>query len=537
LNSIGVPISVSKTPGAAPRRPRWPWVALGLALAWSALVRVPLILNAATHLDSDLAVDGLTLLEAVHGHWRWHYPGTPYTGTFPVLLSLPQALLWGATPITLVSGGIVAHGLLTLAVFLLAWRAYGPRVAGWSLVPLAFASTGTLWLSGRITGGHLLTAAWHAWAFALLYEALARGGWARTSALGLWSGLGLYLDAMFAVSLAGLVPAAVIGWWSAGGSGRVVRSGLVFLIAFLAGVWPREVGRRIELHDAYREQFRPMLDRGVLLDHARILGLECLPRLIVGHRLPGLEADPDPQGLAGPGPSSNRPDDHPAAAVVTLVGLALCLASIVALAATRPTGAGGAVRWGLLMSGAAVAVGFVLNEKIFNSDNYRYLVTLLVPWALGFGLAMDGLSRRGRGGLAAAGLCGLALSGLMSFDSARWYARFGWIDAAGRPIRVPIDDPTLSWLDTHRDVRAVYGDYWDVYRLSFLSGGRVRGVPFPTFPDRFPEWSRNLPGGRPDILIARRTRDGTEFYRRAMGSGGRVLYLSRGIAIVSWPGA
>ena len=53
------------------------------------------------HLDSDLAVDGLTLLDAVNGHWRWHYPGTPYMGILPMLLSYPQALVWGANPITL----------------------------------------------------------------------------------------------------------------------------------------------------------------------------------------------------------------------------------------------------------------------------------------------------------------------------------------------------------------------------------------------------------------------------------------------------
>ena len=80
---------------------------LGLGLVWTVLIRVPLILNAEDHLDSDLAVDGLTLLDAVHGHWRWHYPGTPYMGILPMLFSYPQALVWGANPITLVSGGTV----------------------------------------------------------------------------------------------------------------------------------------------------------------------------------------------------------------------------------------------------------------------------------------------------------------------------------------------------------------------------------------------------------------------------------------------
>src|ERR1700743_1898179 len=96
----------------APWRQAWPWFALALALGWAAVVRIPLVVNAPVHLDSDLAVDGLTLREAVHGHWRWHYPGTPYMGTLPVLLSLPQAIAWGAGPVALVGGGLGGFGLL-----------------------------------------------------------------------------------------------------------------------------------------------------------------------------------------------------------------------------------------------------------------------------------------------------------------------------------------------------------------------------------------------------------------------------------------
>lgn len=502
-------------------------------------MRVPLVMNAGTHLDSDLAVDGLTLIEALRGHWRWHYPGTPFMGTIPVLLSMPQAYLRGANPITLVSGGVVAYGSLTIAVFLLAWRGFGPGVAGWSLVPLTFASTGTLWLSGRITGGHLLTAAWHAGAFALLIEALARGGRLRSAALGLWCGIGVYLDSMFVVTLAGLVPAGAWGCWRAGSARQRgwVGRGLIFLIAFAAGAWPREVGRRVDRHDAYREQFRPVVAGDVLGEHARILALDCLPRLIVGHRLPRLQADPDPRSLAGPGPTDARPDDHPAALLVTSVGLTGFLVALIALVLTRSTPPADAVRLGLLVSSSAVVAGFVLNRNIFNSDNYRYLVTLLVPWALGFGLTLHGLARRGRGGMAAAWLWALVLATLMTIDTGRWYARLGWIDGGGRPLRVPTEDPVLDWLRAHREVRAVYGDYWDVYRLAFLTGGRVRGVPLPVFPDRFPDWSRGLPGGRPEILVVRATREGLYYREVALRSGGRVLLQARGVAIVSWPGA
>ena len=168
------------------------------------LIRVPLILNAEDHLDSDLAVDGLTLLDAVHGHWRWHYPGTPYMGILPMLSSYPQALVWGANPITLVSGGTVIWVWSSSPPSGWRGRAFGPEVAGWAIVPLVFSSLGTIWLSGRITGGHLLTLVWHTVAFVGLHACLARGGWRRAAALGLWCGLGLYLDAMFLFTLVGV---------------------------------------------------------------------------------------------------------------------------------------------------------------------------------------------------------------------------------------------------------------------------------------------------------------------------------------------
>ena len=55
----------------------------------------------------------------------------------------------------------------------------------------------------------------------------------------------------------------------------------------------------------------------------------------------------------------------------------------------------------------------------------------------------------------------------------------------------------LRWLDEHPEVGSLYGDYWDVYRLSFLTSGKVLGVPFPIFPNRFPEWSAAFPGDVP----------------------------------------
>jgi hypothetical protein len=528
-------------------RPSLAWLALGLALAWAVLVRVPLILNADVHLDSDLAVDGLTLLDATRGQWRWHYPGTPHIGTLPVLLSLPQALAFGANPITLVSGGTAAYLTLMVSTFLLARRAYGADVAAWGLVPLAFASTGTLWLSGRVTGGHILAAAWHAGAFALLAGCLARGGVKRAAALGIWCGLGFWLDSMFLTTLAGLLVSA--SWWCAGfrrvrcadrseqsfGHGRPgIRSLAAFTVAFLAGSSPYWIGVRVDPRDAYPAQFQPVFRRDLLIGHTRILGLECLPRLIAGHLLPGFQSEPALEALGSPGGFPSRADASLVPVATTVVGLGLFIVALGALirhAGTRTAEPSGALSLGLVASAGVVVGGFVVNINIFNSDNYRYLVTLLVPWSIGFGLVMRGAARRGGKGLAVAGIGALALALLMTLDTARWYARFGWVDLRGRPVRKALIDPGLAWLDAHREVTRIYGGYWDVYRLAFLTGGRVRGVPFPIYPDRFPEWSRD---GHPEVVFVRQSSD-LPFLDAARRAGGRTLATDRRLLIVSWP--
>ena len=524
------------------RQPAWPWALLLMAMAWVALSRIPLILNAEAHLDSDLAVEGLTLAEATGGHWRWHYPTATYMGIIPLGLSWPQAMIWGANPITLVSGGTIAYELVVLATFLLARRAFGPRVAAWGLVPLAFSSTGTLWLSGRVYGGHLLAVAWHAGAFALWHGSYTRGGVRRAALLGFWCGLGIYLDKMLTISVAALVPTAIGAWWAAGRSIPAVRCVPAFVLAAVIGYGPHAIGARLDPFDNYNEQFAPIRDPEVLAGHTRLLVLECVPRLIAGHRLPGLQSETEnPPGMRPVRTSARREDPaaDPLAWATTGVALGLFMVAMMAMVPAPPGPgevAGAAVRWGLLLSSGAVVAGFIVNRNIFNSDNYRYLVYLLVPWSIGFGLAMDRLARQGRWGKVAAGLAAIALAGLLTLDLAHYYHRYGWIRSDGAPIRRPVDELALAWLREHPEVTLLLGDYWDVYRLSFLTGGRLRGVPYPIYPVRFPEWSRGLPGGHPPFVMVRlNTYPGFGYRQAALRSGGRELFRAGNVAIDSWP--
>jgi hypothetical protein len=511
-------------------------------------VRIPIVLNAENHLDSDLAVDGLTLLEAVRGRWRWHYPGTPYMGIAPVLLSWVQGRTWGVNPITLVSGGTVAHVLIVVTVFALAWRVYGAEVASWGLIPLTFTSTGVLWMSGRITGGHLLVVSWSALAWLFFYQSLSRGGCRSVGLLGLWCGLGLWLDSMFLITLAGMALAGLssVSLTMTGrfrqDAGRLATI-LVFTAALFAGATPRFIGRAVDPHDAYNEQFSGSLDAGLLAEHGRVFLLDCLPRLISGHRLPGLEADPDPALLGEGGPVLRRSgradtgaDWH--ALVVTALSLGSFAAALVGVSAMaiagRNTGER-AVAVGLLATSLAIVAGFLVNRNIFNSDNSRYLVLLMLVWAIGLGGFLRWARRAPRTGLAVCVSVAIGLAALFTADAAAWYRRLGWVNERFVPVRRRVENPPLRWLDEHREVGALYGDYWDVYRLAFLTSGRVRGVPFPIFPNRFPEWSAELPGGRPEMMLSRPTQGGPYFLNAALREGGKIVYRDRGFSIVSWP--
>ncbi|HKI16811.1 MAG TPA: hypothetical protein VKA15_02985 [Isosphaeraceae bacterium] len=515
-------------PAAINQRPRWPWVVLGLGLVWTALIRAPLILNAEDHLDSDLAVDGLTLLDAVNGQWRWHYPGTPYMGIQPVLTSYPQALVWGANAVTLVSGGTVIWMAVVAATFWLEWRAFGPVVAAWAIVPLVFSSIGTIWLSGRITGGHLLTLVWHTMAFVGLHACLTRGGWLRSAALGLWCGLGLYLDAMFLFTLAGLVPAALLAWFSGGRSRSVFGLAAVFLVALGFGLLPREIGRRVDPYDAYPSQFETTFESRALIAHGRLLALHCLPRLIAGTELSELEERVvGRENLAGdPSFSVSKRRVHPVLprsaewlAVSLLAGFVMGIIRLARDRAPAIDPARKATGRGVFWSGILIVGGFLVNRNIFDSDNYRYLVYLLTPWSLGFGLLMNDLARRGRLGLLVAGPCAGFLVAVMTAAAFHWYQEERhYINAQGIPVRrragpwreLAVETPASPRSAVNSgnytvpsDVTHVFGGYWDVYRMAFLSGGRISGIPFPMYPNRFHGWSRGLGPGQGKLLALR----------------------------------
>lgn len=506
------------------------WLVLLLAMGWACWVRVPIVVNAADHLDSDLAVDGITLKDAESGEWRWHYPGTPFIGIPGVLLSWVQARVFGVSPETLVSGGVLAWLLILGSTYWLNHSAFGSAAAVWGLVPLTFASAGALWLSARITGGHLLTVVWHATALLLWKFALEDRRWRRSLVLGCWCGLGLYQDRMFGLTLASILPISLLGWLFGSRSRAGVVKSIVFAMGVAIGFVPSLLGQFFDPHDAYQGQFQPSFEVDGVIRRADLLYKVCLPRLMGGHAYPSFGPEPQAASIAGriatwiPGRSGSREFDILAAST-TFLSVGLFALSLLALGRSALSGPKPSRMVALASMGSAALniAAFLANRTVDQSDHYRYLVTLLVPWSSGFGLLAASVARCSQTGRSLAFAMACLLATMMSVDTYRWYRTYGWIDRWGLPLRVNAPDPGLAWIASHPEVVRLYGDYWDVYRLSFLARREMKPTPIAIYPDRFPEHRRSATAEEMYYRVVRRgpVPEGWELV--GGGLGGRVV--------------
>jgi hypothetical protein len=239
------------------------------------------------------------------------------------------------------------------------------------------------------------------------------------------------------------------------------------------------------------------------------------------------------EGLVDVRSLSGLPPKQEWLAVVLLIGFIAAMARL----ALDPVFSGGAcqnaIGFGTFLSAVLIVAAFLVNRNIFNSDNYRYLIYLLTPWSMGFGLLMSDLMRRKRFGRAAALFAMIALFIGMTARTLSWYQdKLHYITDQWRVVSVPREewfeprrwrsegDVYISQIDEDgraqpaqpamvgfmkypvpSDVTHVFGDYWDVYRMTFLSGKRVAGVPYPIYPNRFPGWSRGLGAGKGRLLV------------------------------------
>ena len=479
-------------------------LALTLIILAASLIRWPMMVYAYKHLDSDLAVDGLTLRDFVqNGNWRWHYPGTPHIGTLPVLISLPAVALWGEGPASLVFAGIAANILLILAIYLLVNRAYGTVPAILASLVLAAGGLGQVWLSARVTGGHLLSAAWLAWAWLFwthLIDTKSLKSWA---GLGLFCAIGIWIDSIFLLGIAGLGLSSVIISWQFRSTIPIKRRSIQALVftAFLPiGPLISKLGDGVNV---YGSQFEITTDPSALKEHARILLVECLPRLIIGRTLKTGSTEISMTHLK---PADYLSSNYALAMVLTMMAVLflmtwLKLISPLTSKRSSKTSSDSAPDWvnalwyGLTFTALLTLSAFELNKNIFNADNYRYLVPLIPLLGMTYGLLSSaGPMFRQRRFLL------ILLTLILAIDVHFWQQVNGFYPSlqtntdkkletyTNKDVVSLLTDPQPGPLPAITDT--FEADYWETYRALYLAQRPISmGKPFGFFPNRFPNES------------------------------------------------
>ena len=463
---------------------------LVVALLAVLALRVPMITDSVEVLDSDAAINGLTLKHLLEGQWRWHYPGLHYMGVTELFLALPGGLLFGANPFTLTVAPVLAYALLTLTVYVLAGKLYGRRAANWSLVPLVFTSTDVLFWTSFPIGGHALITFWHVAALLLLarYRQTAKQSW--LAVLGIWSGFGYYTYQMFLFSLVLIVPVALLG--RAGPSRR--RAGglawVLFASSFLLGWSPHLIGVEADSHDVYGSQTQAVWSArsvGVLLR-------ECLPKFVAG------------PGQTGEGLPELSTSDQVARFTIVAVWLGIAVVYYRRLIPARQgarrrqfsdwlkgewlTDPNDAIKLLVAATPPLVLAGFLLHPAVENHTHSRYLIYLMSWWPIALGAVFaaprQSAGMKSRAAPAPTPRAVLLIAALFVFASGFGTYRYLRVREAinlfGLP-RAAAKEPVVAYLEAQDSFVFLYGWYWDAYRFTFLTGEQVRGVPVQRFPD------------------------------------------------------
>jgi len=471
-------------------------------LALAVFLRWPMMTAAERHLDSDLAVDGLTLRQFVEeGKWRWHYPGTPHIGAAPMLLSLPAVAIWGEGPASLVFAGVAANLLLISGVYLLVLKAYGRTPALVSGLLLAAGGLGQVWLSARVTGGHLLAAAWLAWAWYFWAGLIHRNAILLWIGFGLFCGLGLWVDSIFLLGLAGLFFASLAEAWKFRKTVSLQRrlaQAMLFSMMLTVGPLLTSLG---DGENVYGDQFQLITDIPSLIDHTKILFLQCLPRLAFGRSITGKDEITWP----------DQPFKNETSPLLITALVALSITAIIFKLISKKTQLShraswlGSVWFGLVCMLILNLAAFIFNKNIFNSDNYRYLVCILPL----IGLLYAGLVASGHFRPINIAIL-LLMACILGYDVYQWQKHAflrdsetagDQISATGDVIAFPRRKFTYNQIFISQAsgspplVNGTFeADYWVVYKSIYLYRLPIsNGRPFGFYPDRFKSFSPKNP--------------------------------------------
>ena len=115
---------------------------------------------------------------------------------------------------------------------------------------------------------------------------------------------------------------------------------------------------------------------------------------------------------------------------------------------------------------------------------------------------------------------------VVAVDAASAAGRLFVVPWSELDIRSPSTPPVRSRAGSEQfvvpeSVTHVFGGYWDVYRMAFRSNGRVIGIPYPMYPNRFTRWSRGLGSNLGALLVLEPRDEASRRGKSAADSPGR----------------
>lgn len=465
---------VSRTPArrrSARLRDPLTWATVVVAAAGLAL-RVWLLNSPHAVLDSDEAVTGIMANGILRGHLPVVVSGNDYGGVTEAYLLAPLMAVFGGSILAAKLVSVVLWGLVAVAV----WRVVG-HVASREVAIVAGAA---LWVfSGPFAVVSVI--AWLGYASGVLFCALALDGVSRATGVaahgeavrprqcalaGLFAGLAVWSHPLFLVSLLPAFALATIlmrhAWrrWLI----PVCAGGSLALAPFL--VWNAR-------HRFPSRHLPPPAFETSYLERLRLVWRELIPR---AYGMRGVKGD----WLYG----------RWLGGAMTLAVVALAHAGL-ALLIWRDRHRAGPRSGAVTRSGTVLAVSgllgiplLALSDALWWFEDGRYFMVLLVPHLVGLAVVVDVAVRRWpvcrRFVFAVPVAWGLVTCG-----------RWAWKEVPHR-----FEDPNrdvAAVVDTLRrnGVTAVTGEYWAVYRISFVTDERIAAAA-SNGTDRFPYLRRRV---------------------------------------------
>jgi hypothetical protein len=253
--------------------------------------------------------------------------------------------------------------------------------------------------------------------------------------------------------------------------------------------------------NSYGSQFELSRNANSIIEHTRILVMDCLPRLFFGRSAQGLDQINWP----------DQPFKNENHLTFILIAFALSIAAIILKIRSRSNQRvqNNSLKHSLWLGFATLLIlnliAFVLNKNIFNSDNYRYLV-LLLPI---FGIFVASVAADGRFQLTRR-LILIVFSVLLGNDVYNWQIHASLRESQSDAIQQ--EQKKKDRIQTSRampleDIFVTPGnglppivngtfeaDYWVVYKSIYLFRLPLNsGRPFGFYPDRFKSISPKNP--------------------------------------------